>query len=74
MSEEVILRELIAQKDTQIGQLQADNQELRLENKLLKEKVDLLIKKIFGSRSEKLDVARLDCCSKGSTREKPTPR
>jgi len=59
VSEEVILRELIAQKDTQIGRLQADNQQLRLENKLLREKVDLLIKRIFGSQSEKLDAAHM---------------
>ena len=65
MSEEVILRELIAQKDTQIGQLQADNQQLRLENKLLREKVDLLIKRIFGSQSEKLDAAQLELLLKG---------
>jgi hypothetical protein len=65
VSEEVILRELITQKDTQAGQLQADNQQLRLENKLLREKVDLLIKKIFGSRSEKLDVAQLELLLKG---------
>ena len=65
MSEEVRLRELIAQKDTQIGQLQAGNQQLRQENKLLREKVDLLIKKIFGSQSEKLDVAQLELLLKG---------
>jgi len=65
VSEEVILRELIAQKDTQIGRLQADNQQLRLENKLLREKVDLLIKRIFGSQSEKLDAAQLELLLKG---------
>lgn len=60
MSEEVILRELIAQKDARIRQLEADNQRQSQEIKLLKEKVDLLIRRIFGSKSEQLEVAQLE--------------
>ena len=60
MSEEVTLRELIAQKDARIRQLEADNQRQSQEIKLLKEKVDLLIRRIFGTKSEQLDVAQLE--------------
>jgi hypothetical protein len=47
-------------KDVQIQQLQAEKEHLRQENKLLKEKVDLLIRRLFGVKSEKLDVAQLE--------------
>jgi transposase len=47
-------------KDVQIQQLQADKEQLRQENKLLKEKVDLLIRRLFGVKSEKLDAAQLE--------------
>jgi transposase len=48
------------QKDTLIQQLQADKEQLRQENKLLKEKLDLLIRRLFGSKSEQLDAAQLE--------------
>ena len=35
-------------------------EELQTENTLLRQKVDLLIRKIFGASSEKLDAAQLD--------------
>jgi transposase len=60
VSEVVRLQELIAQKEAQIQHLQADNQRQAQEIKLLKEKVDLLIRRIFGTRSEKLDEAQLE--------------
>ena len=47
-------------KDVQIQQLQAEKEQLRQENKLLKEKVDLLIRRLFGVKSEKLDAAQLE--------------
>ena len=59
MSEEVRLQELIAQKDARIRQLEADNERQSQEIKLLKEKVDLLIRRLFGAKSEKLDGFRL---------------
>ena len=65
MSEEVRLRELLAQKDAQIQQLQAENQRQSQEIKLLKEKVDLLIRRLFGAKSEKLDAAQLELLLKG---------
>ena len=60
MSEVVRLQELIAQKEARIQHLQADNQRQAQEIKLLKEKVDLLIRRIFGTKSEKLDEAQLE--------------
>jgi transposase len=60
VSEEVTLQELIAQKDERIRELEADKQQMALEIKLLKEKIDLLIRRLFGSKSEKLDLAQLE--------------
>jgi transposase len=60
VSEVVRLQELLAQKEAQIQNLQADNQRQAQEIKLLKERVDLLIRRIFGTKSEKLDVAQLE--------------
>ena len=60
MPEEVRLQELIAQKEARIRQLETDNERQSQEIKLLKEKVDLLIGRLFGAKSEKLDVAQLE--------------
>jgi transposase len=60
VSEEVSLQELIAQKDSRIRDLEADKQQMSQEIKLLKEKIDLLIRRLFGSKSEKLDAAQLE--------------
>ena len=60
MSEEVRLQELIAQKEAQNRRLQAENERQSQEIKLLKEKIDLLIRRLFGSKSEKLDAAQLE--------------
>ena len=60
MSEEVRFQELIAQKDSRIRDLEADKQPMSQEIKLLKEKIDLLIRRLFGSKSEKLDAAQLE--------------
>ena len=48
--------ELTAQLDVAL----AENQRLNTENKLLREKVDKLVRKIFGKSSEKLDAAQLE--------------
>jgi len=60
VSEEVRLQEIIAQQDERIRELEADKQQMALEIKLLKEKIDLLIRRLFGSKSEKLEVAQLE--------------
>jgi transposase len=58
--EDLTLQELIAQKDRRIRDLEAEKQQMTQEIKLLKEKVDLLIRRIFGTKSEKLDEAQLE--------------
>ena len=60
MPEEVILQELLAQKDQRIRELEGDKQRQAQKIKLLKEKIDLLIRRLFGSKSEKLDAAQLE--------------
>jgi transposase len=60
LSEEVRLQELIAQKEAPNRRLQAENERQSQEIKLLKEKIDLLIRRLFGSKSEKLDAAQLE--------------
>ena len=65
MSQEVTGQEPPNPKDLQIQQLQAEKEQLRQENKLLKEKVDLLIRRLFGVKSEKLDTAQLELLLKG---------
>ncbi len=47
------LLELLRQRDQRI-------EELEKENALLRQKVDLLIRKVFGASSEKLDPSQLD--------------
>ena len=37
----------------------AENERLRAENKLLRDKVDLLVRRVFGSSSEKLDISQM---------------
>ena len=56
MSKEVTFQELL----TQNRLLQAENERQTQEIKLLKEKIDLLIRRLFGSKSEKLDAAQLE--------------
>ena len=60
MPEEVTLQEILAQKDKRIRELEADKQQMAQEIKLLKEKLDLLIRRLFGSKSEKLDSTQLE--------------
>jgi hypothetical protein len=43
-----------------IASLEAANQALRVENQLLREKVDLLVRKLFGRSKEDVDASQLD--------------
>jgi transposase len=56
VQKEVTLQELVAENRL----LQAENERQSQEIKLLKEKIDLLIRRLLGSKSEKLDVAQLE--------------
>jgi hypothetical protein len=53
---EAELLEIIRQKDEEIARLKA-------QNKLLEQKIDLLVRRIFGASSEKMDAAQLELLS-----------
>jgi len=61
--EHKLLREL-KERDEKIARLEQ-------ENTLLKQKVDLLVKRIFGASSEKLDARQLELLLEGSSPGKP---
>ena len=61
--EQKLLREL-KERDEKIARLEQ-------ENALLKQKVDLLVKRIFGASSEKLDARQLELLLEGSSPGKP---
>ena len=50
---------LEARLTAEVEALGEDNRQLRQENKLLCEKIDLLVKRIFGAKSEQLDESQL---------------
>ena len=50
----------VATLTAQLESALAENHRLNTENKLLREKVDKLVRKIFGKSSEKLDAAQLE--------------
>ena len=49
---EIELSEMLARATAQLG-------EVRMENKLLREKIDALLRRLFGAQSEKIDAAQL---------------
>jgi len=42
-----------------VASLEKENTQMRVENKLLREKIDALLRKLFGASSEKIDPAQL---------------
>ena len=56
-----------------IKTLEVTNARLEEENRLLREKVDLLVKKIFGSKSEHLDSSQLELLLDPEAAKKPEP-
>jgi transposase len=50
----------LRQRDEEIAQLRAALEQAQAENALLRQKVDLLVRKVFGQSSEKLDPGQLD--------------
>src|SRR5208337_3095308 len=60
---------------SQLGECQAALMQTRRENELLRQKIDLLIRRVFGSSSERLDRAQLELLlqlSASSGTEAPT--
>jgi transposase len=53
------LSEQLARLSAEIGRGNQEREQLRAENKLLREKLDALLRKLFGAQSEKLDAAQL---------------
>jgi transposase len=48
-----------ARLSEELGQVHKENTQMRVENKLLREKIDALLRKLFGASSEKLDPGQL---------------
>ena len=46
-------------REDELGKLRGENARLVAENELLRQKVDLLVRKVFGASSEKLDLDQL---------------
>ena len=53
------LREALARVLAENARLSEENGQVRVENKLLREKIDALLRKLFGASSEKLDSGQL---------------
>ena len=53
------LSEALARATAENARVSDELAELRTENKLLREKIDLLVKRIFGAKSEQLDERQL---------------
>jgi transposase len=56
---EAELSEQLARAVAQLGRASGELAELRTENKLLREKMDALLRRLFGAKSEKIDPAQL---------------
>jgi transposase len=62
-----------AELTQQLEQALQLNAALQRENQLLREKVNLLLRRVFGSSSEKLDAAQLQLLLSGAELAKPAP-
>lgn len=58
-------------QDALIARLLDENRQLKAENELLRERVDLLIRKIYGASSEKLDADQLELLLNPDAAKKP---
>ena len=54
------MEQTVASLTAQLGGALAENARLATENKLLREKIDRLVRRLFGKSSEKLDPAQLE--------------
>ena len=55
----------------EVEALRLQNTRLQQENKLLRDKIDLLVRRVFGASSEKLDPAQLELLLEGAEPKKP---
>ena len=53
------------------ARLTKENEALHQENKLLREKIDLLVRRVFGASSEKMDTDQLLLALEGAEAKKP---
>ena len=67
------LSEQLARATAEVARVAAQLGEMRIENRLLREKMDALVRRLFGAQSEKLDAAQLLLMLQGvdDRREKP---
>jgi len=65
--------EQIAKILEELGRLQKENQALKSENKFLREKVDALVRRIFGSSSEKISSDQLSLALEELARKASAP-
>lgn len=69
-----LLRELVSALQKSVSTLEATLQESQKENSLLRQKIDALCRRIYGSSSEKIDAAQLELLLKLASQEAaPTP-
>ena len=68
-----LLRELVATLRAALEQSQHSLSHFQKENELLRQKVDALVRKVFGSSSEKLDPAQLELLLQLSGSAAPDP-
>ena len=62
---------LEARLTKEVEALRRENERLAQENKILREKIDLLVRRVFGARSEKMDTAQLLLALEGAEAKKP---
>ena len=58
-SREADLSRQLQERDEQLARVSKQLEELARENALLREKIDLLVRRLFSTKSEKLDPAQL---------------
>lgn len=58
-------------RDEVIARLTAMNQRLAQENELLKQRIDSLLRRIYGSKSEQIDPGQLELLLEGTEAKKP---
>ena len=70
-----VMDDLHKQQQQRIDQFEKENEALRAENRMLQQKIDLLVRKVFGTgKSERFDPGQMELGLKGEdTPEEPQP-